>query len=364
MSHARTRRTLPIIALNIAIVLLLGGGTAAYGAMSNSVTLTVDGSSHTIRTFGSSVAEVLTARDVDVRPADKVSLDAGHQLSDGDDIEVSFAKPVTLSVDGTVTEHTVYEQTVSDALDDLAVDVPEDAFVSEDPDAALNRTDNTLVVSTTKDLVVKADGEKHELSTTAPTVGMALQEAGVALGSDDEVEPSIFSFVEPDQKITVVRIKKVEKTETVPVDFKVDAQKDPEASQGEVDVVTRGVKGENREKVELVYADGKLRERNVLDREVLSKPVTQVEKRGTKVEPVSGVWAALAKCESGGNPRANNGNKYFGLYQFSIRTWQSVGGSGNPADASPSEQTKRAKILQAKAGWGQWPSCSKKIGVR
>ena len=70
---------------------------------------------------------------------------------------------MTLSVDGTVTEHTVYEQTVSDALDDLAVDVPEDAFVSEDPDAALNRTENTLVVSTTKDLVVVADGEKHEL---------------------------------------------------------------------------------------------------------------------------------------------------------------------------------------------------------
>ena len=68
MSHARTRRTLPIIALNIAIVLLLGGGTAAYGAMSNSVTLTVEGSSHTIRTFGSSVSEVLSARD-DRRPA-------------------------------------------------------------------------------------------------------------------------------------------------------------------------------------------------------------------------------------------------------------------------------------------------------
>ena len=359
MSHPRTRRTLPIIALNVAIVLLLGGGTAAYGAMSNSVTLTVEGRSDTIRTFGSSVAEVLSARDIDVRPADKVNLDAGHELSDGDDLEVSFAKPVTLSVDGTVTKHTVYQKTVSDALDDLAVDVPDDAFVSEDPDATLNRSDNTLVISTSKKLTVVADGEKHELDTTAPTVGLALEEAGVALGTADEIEPSIFSFVEPDQTIEVVRIKTVEKTETVLVDFEVDVQDDPEVEKGQSDVVTPGVKGENREKVELVYADGKLRDRTVLNRDVVSEPITQIVKRGTKVPPPASadndtVWDKIAQCESGGNWSINTGNGYYGGLQFSAATWRSVGGPGLPHQQSREVQIKYAKILQARSGWGQW----------
>ncbi|RAG60329.1 G5 domain-containing protein, partial [Burkholderia multivorans] len=47
-------------------------------------------------------------------------------------------------------------------------------------------------------------------------------------------------------------------------------------------------------------------------------------------------------------------NAHFGLFQFKLATWRSVGGSGNPIDASPREQFDRAKKLQAKAGWGQW----------
>ena len=62
----------------------------------------------------------------------------------------------------------------------------------------------------------------------------------------------------------------------------------------------------------------------------------------------------LAQCESGGNPRAVNPAGYYGLYQFSLDTWASVGGTGNPIDASPEEQTMRAKILQQRSGWGQW----------
>ena len=73
------------------------------------------------------------------------------------------------------------------------------------------------------------------------------------------------------------------------------------------------------------------------------------------VAPADGLnWAALAQCESGGNPRAVNPAGYYGLYQFSLSTWASVGGSGNPIDASPAEQTARAQALYARGGAGQW----------
>src|SRR5688500_15582790 len=43
---------------------------------------------------------------------------------------------------------------------------------------------------------------------------------------------------------------------------------------------------------------------------------------------------AIAACESGGNPRAiGGGGAYRGKYQFDLQTWQSVGGSGDPAAA-------------------------------
>jgi len=357
VSHTSTRRSFPILALNLAIVLLVAGGTAAYGVMSNTVTLTVEGESQTIRTFGSSVSELLDAKNVDVRSEDKISLDPTHQLSDGDEIKVAFAKPVTLSVDGDVSEHTVYDATFGDAFDDLGVDVPEDAYVSEKPNAELSRTENTLIVSTNKDLVIIADGKDHEISTTAPTVGRALAEVGVSLGTNDEIKPSIFSFVEADQTIKVVRIKTVTKTETLPVKYDVDVKKDSDALKGEVDVVQAGANGEKREKVELVYADGEVRDRTVVSRDMVRQPITQVESHGTKAPPSStsdGVWDKIAQCESGGNWSINTGNGYYGGLQFSAATWKSVGGPGLPHQSSRAVQIKYAKILQARSGWGQW----------
>jgi hypothetical protein len=68
---------------------------------------------------------------------------------------------------------------------------------------------------------------------------------------------------------------------------------------------------------------------------------------------------SIAQCESGGDPHAiGGGGLYRGKYQFNTGTWQSVGGKGDPAAASEAEQDKRAAILYARSGPGQWPVCS------
>jgi len=67
---------------------------------------------------------------------------------------------------------------------------------------------------------------------------------------------------------------------------------------------------------------------------------------------------AIAACESGGNPAAvGGGGAYRGKYQFDLQTWQSVGGSGDPAAAPEAEQDRRAAMLYAKAGSTPWPVC-------
>ena len=69
-------------------------------------------------------------------------------------------------------------------------------------------------------------------------------------------------------------------------------------------------------------------------------------------------WDGLAYCESTNNPHAvNNPAGYlstYGLFQFDLPTWQSVGGSGNPGDASPEEQLVRAKLLYQSRGLEPW----------
>lgn len=80
------------------------------------------------------------------------------------------------------------------------------------------------------------------------------------------------------------------------------------------------------------------------------------------VIPLRPDFAALAQCESSGNPRAiSPSGKYEGLYQFDLATWRSVGGVGHPKDASPAEQTKRAWLLYLDRGRQPWPVCGRHL---
>jgi hypothetical protein len=67
---------------------------------------------------------------------------------------------------------------------------------------------------------------------------------------------------------------------------------------------------------------------------------------------------AIGACESGGDPAAvSSDGTYRGKYQFDYGTWASVGGSGDPAAASESEQDYRAALLYAQSGSSPWPIC-------
>jgi hypothetical protein len=67
---------------------------------------------------------------------------------------------------------------------------------------------------------------------------------------------------------------------------------------------------------------------------------------------------SIAACESGGDPTAvSSDGSYRGKYQFDYGTWESVGGSGDPAAAPEDEQDYRAALLYSRAGSSPWPVC-------
>lgn len=107
-------------------------------------------------------------------------------------------------------------------------------------------------------------------------------------------------------------------------------------------------------------------------KKVTSQQQQQVRKRTTAraAQPAQaaqvdgGVWDRLAQCESGGNWSINTGNGYSGGLQFSQSSWRGVGGSGLASQASKAEQIARAEALKARQGWGAWPACSAKLGLR
>jgi len=96
------------------------------------------------------------------------------------------------------------------------------------------------------------------------------------------------------------------------------------------------------------------------------KPIVVSQPIASSAPAVSSgsIWDQMSQCEAGGVWSRNSGNGYYGGLQFSLSTWRAVGGQGLPSDNSREEQIARAEILLARSGWGQWPACSRKLGLR
>jgi LysM repeat protein len=100
-----------------------------------------------------------------------------------------------------------------------------------------------------------------------------------------------------------------------------------------------------------------------------SAPAVSSSRRSTVTRSASApaggsVWDRLAQCESGGNWGINTGNGYSGGLQFSAGTWAANGGSGSAHNASRAEQIRVAERVRASQGWGAWPACSSRLGLR
>jgi len=71
----------------------------------------------------------------------------------------------------------------------------------------------------------------------------------------------------------------------------------------------------------------------------------------------------LGTCESGMRPETNTGNGYYGAFQFSIGTWNSMGTGYARADMAPLEVQKDAvqRLLARSSIFTQFPGCARKM---
>ncbi len=84
----------------------------------------------------------------------------------------------------------------------------------------------------------------------------------------------------------------------------------------------------------------------------------EAEERFTDLGVSMATLESIASCESDGNPAAvSSDGTYRGKYQFDYGTWESMGGSGDPAAAPEAEQDYRAALLYAASGSSPWPIC-------
>ncbi|MCH6160740.1 ubiquitin-like domain-containing protein [Streptomyces sp. M600PL45_2] len=349
------------------VVAFLAGGTSAFVAYDKEVELTVDGTPRTLHTFADDVGELLAEEDLDLGAHDSVGPSPRRQLADGDEISFSHGRPLDLTLDGTRRRVWTTERTVHDALRRMGVRT-RGAALSLAPSADIPRTGLTLEVRTQRTVTFLADGHEKSVRTNAGSVLEALTEAGIELDGLDTTSAPMDSFPRDGQTVTVMRITGSEKVKEERIPFKTVRHADPGLPEGTEVVARAGRTGLRRVTYRLRTVNGVREKPRRIAVEVLRRPRKQIVRVGTLPlsRSVPGAdhldWTALARCESGGRPRAvDSSGRHGGLYQLDAPTWRSLGGGGRPQEATAQEQTYRAKKLYVSKGASPWPYCGRKL---
>ncbi len=406
----RRRRTL--FAALASAALLTGGGVAVASAH-KSIELDVDGVEQTVSTFAGSVEGLLDEQGIALGEHDAIGPDPEAELDDGMLVVVRSARQIRVDVDGEQRAMWTTAQTTGEAIHSFGEAGRQiTVAASRSRDGSRQALDMPLVDGAPADVVV--DGETIRVTPEGEAyLQDVLDLAGVTVGKLDDVV--VGSGEGGIVQVTVTRGSHALETDDETVPYETTEREDDSLYVGERRVVQEGAEGRRVRASLAVQVGGQESVSDDSGYVTVTEPVPEIIAVGTKERPApqpaapsrssgsssggsgsgssgsgssssggsssseedsgdsddsggsvsGGVWAALAQCESGGNPSIVSSNGlYHGLYQFSVSTWQSVGGSGLPSQASPAEQTRRAQMLQARSGWGQWPACSAQLGLR
>ena len=341
------------------VVLAVALTTVGYAAVTREVTLSVDGETRKVRTFGDDVGSVLKSEGIEVRSRDIVVPSPQSAIHDGTRITVRYSRPLEVSIDGVERTYWTTATQVSSALDQLGIRFA-GAELSASRSASIDRQGMALRITTPKSVVVKLGREKaRKVVIAAADVADLLDALGASYDENDIAKPGLDTPLEDGDRVILTRVKV--KRVHVPreeIEPRVIEREDSSMYVGDRKVVRQGKPGAREVTYRIVLHNGREVRRVVLSQDLLTAAIATIVKVGTKTVSDGSVWDRIAECESGGNWQANTGNGYYGGLQFSLGTWQAYGGQSRPDLVSREQQIAIAeRVRDAEGGYGAWPVC-------
>ena len=367
--------------LQALILLTLLAASIAWIRADKTVTVSVDGSPRQLRTLASTVGGLLDRADIAVGEHDQVAPGREAPVRDGAQISVRRGRQLALTVDGQPERVWVTASSVAEALDQLGIRA-DGAYLSASRSREIPLGGFDLALRTPHRVSLTTDGSTRDMVSTAATVADLLTEAGVALEPSDRVSEPADAYPADGAALRVTRVRTSQLVESAEVPFGTVTHEDAGLARGTQRMESPGTPGTLERTYAVTLTDGVETAREPVAERLVTPPQDRVVTVGTQAAPPAPTqssgsasvapaapqpsgggglnWAALAQCESSGNPRAASG-PYQGLYQFDQSTWASVGGTGRPADASPAEQLARAQMLYQQRGRAPWPVCGRHL---
>jgi uncharacterized protein YabE (DUF348 family) len=365
------RKIIPAVVAG-ATSLAVAGAAYGYVNVNKDVTLSVDGSQRHVTTMSGTVGDLLRKQAITIAEHDVVAPGVDTKISDGTLVAVQYGRKVTVVVDGRQQSFWTTATNVGLALASLDLDTA-GAALSTSRSTGIPREGLSLDIATRKIVTIDAAGTKRVITTTAQTVADVLAAAKITVDGNDKLSVSKSARLVDGASFRYIRVDVTKVTKRHKIAYQVIRKNSAKLEKGKTKIDVVGHNGIRTSIYVETRENGKLTTRKKTSSSITTKSVSQVVLVGTKETSSSsgggggvsgGVWDRLAQCESGGNWSINTGNGFYGGLQFSLGTWRAYGGSGMPNKASKATQIAIARKVQADAGWGAWPACSSKLGLR
>lgn len=361
--------------------LVVGGGVAVAGQ--KSVTLDVNGDIIQASTMSGDVEGALKSAGVEIDNRAMVTPALDEAISDNSKITVRSARTVALTIDGKQEKIDTTALTVGSLLDQIGrSDAASELSQARNQEIPLDGME--LEIVTPKKFTLNDGGKDGRMSLPARTVGEIFEMRGTPLGKDDKVTPAANTPLKEGMHVEVTRIANREETKVEEIPAPERVKEDPNMPEGEEKVVEKGAPGKARVVATVRTVNGEEVSRKEKSSKEIAAPKERVIIRGTKKADKAddkgsntgaaapavangSVWDQLAQCEAGGDWSINTGNGFSGGLQFTPSTWAAFGGTEYaPAAhmATREQQIAVAERVQAGQGWGAWPACTSKMGLR
>ena len=161
--------------------------------------------------------------------------------------------------------------------------------------AGISRSDAEVAQLPALEIIVKADGSEQRVLTSQATVGEALEDAGISLGSADYVIPSPNTKLRAGMTVRVVRVTEKVIVEEQPIGFKTRKQPTNSLRVGLTQVVEEGKRGLKNVYYRVRYEDGVEKSRSVIRSEVVQQPQDRLILFGERGALASRGWFVSRK---------------------------------------------------------------------
>jgi uncharacterized protein YabE (DUF348 family) len=256
------------------------GGTAAWATTDKAVAVSIDGQTKIIHTRSGTVGGALRSAHIATSEHDAIAPATSAKIGDKSRIVIRKGRLLHLTVDGKKVDVWTTASTVDEALAALGYGSDKTVSVSRSTRLPLSATELTLLTPTT--VTITVDGATRSVSSTVKTVSEVLAVAGVQVGANDQVSVLGTAEVTDGLAIVINRVTISQATEAQAIPFPTTSTNDATAPVGSTVVVTPGKAGSQQVLFQLTYVNGVLTEKKALATQVLSAPIPQVQKVGTK----------------------------------------------------------------------------------